>query len=72
MPQPRPPGIGHDGAATGQYAYLRVIPEQGVAIALLTNGGGARPLSSAILREMKKGKDSRFKKTGRGQFALNP
>lgn len=31
----------------------------------------AATLSSAILREMKKGKDSRFKKTGRGQFALN-
>jgi CubicO group peptidase (beta-lactamase class C family) len=46
------PGIGHDGAATGQYAYLRVLPEQGVAIALLTNGGGARPLSSAILRSL--------------------
>jgi hypothetical protein len=30
----------------------------------------AATLSSAILREMKKGKDSRFKKTGRGQFAL--
>ncbi|WP_030472837.1 serine hydrolase domain-containing protein [Lentzea aerocolonigenes] len=46
------PGIGHDGAATGQYTYLRVIPEKGIAIALLTNGGGARPLSSAILRSL--------------------
>jgi CubicO group peptidase (beta-lactamase class C family) len=45
-------GCGHDGAATGQYAYLRVVPGAGVAVALLTNGGGARPLSSALLREL--------------------
>ncbi len=31
----------------------------------------AATLSSAILREMKKGNDSRFKKTGRGLFAFN-
>ena len=31
----------------------------------------AATLYSAILREMKKGKDSRFKKTDRGHFALN-
>lgn len=24
------PGYGHDGASTGQYAYLRVVPEAGV------------------------------------------
>ncbi len=31
----------------------------------------AATLSSAILREMKKGNDSRFRKTGRGLFAFN-
>ncbi len=31
----------------------------------------AATLSSAILREMKKGADSRFRKTGRGLFAFN-
>ena len=31
----------------------------------------AATLSSAILREMKKGKESRVKKTGRGRFVLN-
>ena len=31
----------------------------------------AATLSSAILREMKKGATSRFKKTDRGHFALN-
>ena len=37
------PGYGHDGAAIGQYAYLRVVPAAGVAVALLTNGGGCPP-----------------------------
>ena|SRR5204863_2395420 len=31
----------------------------------------AATLYSAILRELEKGKDSRFKKTERGKFALN-
>jgi CubicO group peptidase (beta-lactamase class C family) len=31
--------IGHDGGTIGQVAFLRIVPEGGVAIALLTNGG---------------------------------
>ncbi len=31
--------IGHDGSTIGQNAFLRMIPEAGVAVALLTNGG---------------------------------
>ena len=31
--------IGHDGGTIGQSAFLRIVPEAGVAIALLTNGG---------------------------------
>ncbi|GAA0622727.1 serine hydrolase domain-containing protein [Kutzneria viridogrisea] len=31
--------IGHDGGTLGQSAFLRVVPEAGVAVALLTNGG---------------------------------
>ena len=31
--------IGHDGGTIGQAAFLRVVPEAGVAVALLTNGG---------------------------------
>ncbi|MBB4677841.1 CubicO group peptidase (beta-lactamase class C family) [Crossiella cryophila] len=34
---------GHDGGTLGQSAFLRVVPEAGVAVALLTNGGD--PLS---------------------------
>jgi CubicO group peptidase (beta-lactamase class C family) len=46
------PGYGHDGAAVGQYAYLRVLPTKGIAIALTTNGGGARQLYAALFREL--------------------
>ncbi|MFD3683779.1 serine hydrolase domain-containing protein [Nocardiopsis sp. NPDC058631] len=46
------PGFGHDGAATGQYSYLRVVPGAGVAIALVTNGGGARALYADLFREL--------------------
>ncbi|MFI9452900.1 serine hydrolase domain-containing protein [Amycolatopsis sp. NPDC052450] len=46
------PGFGHDGAAVGQYAYLRVVPSAGVAVALVTNGGGARQLYAALFREL--------------------
>ncbi|ALG12815.1 serine hydrolase domain-containing protein [Kibdelosporangium phytohabitans] len=45
-------GYGHDGAAVGQYAYLRVIPDSGVAIALTTNGGGARQLYYSLFSEL--------------------
>jgi CubicO group peptidase (beta-lactamase class C family) len=33
--------IGHDGSTIGQNAFLRMVPEAGVAVALLTNGGDA-------------------------------
>ncbi|MFF8833573.1 serine hydrolase [Streptomyces sp. NPDC015131] len=45
-------GYGHDGASIGQYAYLRVVPSAGVAVALLTNGGGAREVYTALYREL--------------------
>src|SRR3954453_4332197 len=31
--------IGHDGNTIGQGAFLRMVPESGLAVALLTNGG---------------------------------
>jgi CubicO group peptidase (beta-lactamase class C family) len=36
--------VGHDGNTIGQAAFLRTVPEAGVAVALLTNGGNAGPL----------------------------
>ncbi|MFI6735915.1 serine hydrolase domain-containing protein [Nonomuraea sp. NPDC050451] len=45
-------GYGHDGAAIGQYAYLRVVPQAGMAVALMTNGGGARSVYAALFREL--------------------
>ncbi len=35
---------GHDGATIGQFAFLRILPDKGLAIALLTNGGDAKAL----------------------------
>jgi len=39
---------GHDGATIGQYAFLRVLPEKGLAVAMLTNGGYAGDLYKEI------------------------
>jgi CubicO group peptidase (beta-lactamase class C family) len=39
---------GHDGATLGQGAFLRVLPDAGLAVTLLTNGGGARDLYQAL------------------------
>ncbi|GLF99118.1 serine hydrolase domain-containing protein [Streptomyces yaizuensis] len=46
------PGFGHDGVGIGQHAFLRVVPETGVAVALLTNGGRARALCRTLLGEL--------------------
>ncbi|GAA1621711.1 hypothetical protein GCM10009733_017880 [Nonomuraea maheshkhaliensis] len=45
-------GFGHDGAAIGQYAYLRVVPHAGLALVLLTNGGSARLLYADLFRDL--------------------
>ncbi|GGD89215.1 serine hydrolase domain-containing protein [Paenibacillus nasutitermitis] len=45
-------GFGHDGATIGQYSYLRVVPEAGIAIVLLTNGGGAYQLYTSLFQEL--------------------
>ena len=48
--------LGHDGGTIGQAAFLRVVPERGVAIALLTNGGNPIALYTEVfghlLREL--------------------
>ncbi len=40
--------IGHDGGTIGQAAFLRIVPDKNIAIALLTNGGNAHGLYMAI------------------------
>jgi CubicO group peptidase (beta-lactamase class C family) len=34
--------IGHDGGTIGHSSFLRVVPERGVAVAMLTNGGNTQ------------------------------
>jgi len=48
--------VGHDGNTIGQSAFLRIVPDAGVAVALLTNGGNAglvfRDVVGHALREL--------------------
>ncbi|WP_137295603.1 serine hydrolase [Nocardioides dongxiaopingii] len=44
--------VGHDGNTIGQAAFLRLLPEQGLAVTLLTNGGHARDLYEDLYREL--------------------
>jgi CubicO group peptidase (beta-lactamase class C family) len=44
--------VGHDGNTIGQTAFLRLLPEQGLAVTLLTNGGQARDLYEDLFREV--------------------
>ncbi|WP_051799824.1 serine hydrolase domain-containing protein [Catenuloplanes japonicus] len=41
--------IGHDGGTIGQAAFLRLVPDRNVAVALLTNGGDASSLYLALI-----------------------
>ena len=51
-----PKVIGHDGSTMGQNAFLRVLPEKNLAVALLTNGGD----SGGLYQEMFRGVFSRL------------
>lgn len=44
--------IGHDGNTIGQAAFLRILPEQDMAVTLLTNGGHTRDLHETLVREV--------------------
>ncbi|MER6874754.1 serine hydrolase, partial [Amycolatopsis sp. NPDC000673] len=44
--------IGHDGNTIGQSAFLRLLPDAGLAVTLLTNGGHARDLYTELYREI--------------------
>lgn len=43
---------GHDGATIGQSAFLRVLPDAGLAICLLTNGGDTASLRRDVFGEI--------------------
>lgn len=44
--------VGHDGNTIGQSAFLRLLPDQDLAVTLLTNGGGARDLYLDLFGEL--------------------
>jgi dipeptidyl aminopeptidase/acylaminoacyl peptidase len=44
--------LGHDGNTLGQAAFLRVFPDEGLAVTLLTNGGNTRDLYEDLYREL--------------------
>ncbi|WP_218009145.1 serine hydrolase domain-containing protein [Herbidospora cretacea] len=44
--------VGHDGGTIGQAAFLRVVPDLGVAIALLTNGGDVFGIFDDVLAHL--------------------
>ncbi len=43
---------GHDGNTIGQAAFLRVLPDEGVAVTMLTNGGNAHDLYLELFDEI--------------------
>ncbi len=43
------PVIGHDGGTIGQNAFLRIVPDAGVAVAMLTNGGNTLALYQELV-----------------------
>ena len=44
--------LGHDGNTIGQAAFLRLLPDAGLAVTLLTNGGNTRDLYEDLYREV--------------------
>ena len=44
--------IGHDGNTIGQSAFLRMLPDEGLAVTLLTNGGSTTDLYEDLFREI--------------------
>ena len=46
------PVIGHDGGTIGQAAFLRIVPDRGVAVAILTNGGMPIELYTTLMTHL--------------------
>lgn len=60
-------------AKTGEPMNCKAMVQAMAEQRLWTSPGGATPdatLYASILRDLRKGKDARFKKVGRGQFTL--
>ena len=52
--------IGHDGNTLGQAAFLRVLPDEGLAVTLLTNGGNTpRPVRGSLPRDLRRARRRR-------------
>ena len=49
-----PTVIGHDGGTIGQSAFLRVVPEAGLVVAMLTNGGDVMGLFDDVVKPIVK------------------
>ncbi|SFR29281.1 CubicO group peptidase, beta-lactamase class C family [Lentzea waywayandensis] len=45
-------GVSHTGGTLGFLSFLRVIPEAGLAVVILTNGGQVVPLVRAVFRQV--------------------
>ena len=43
---------GHDGGTIGQSAFMRIVPDAGVAVCLLTNGGHTQDLFRDLFNEI--------------------
>ncbi|MEV5571876.1 serine hydrolase domain-containing protein [Spirillospora sp. NPDC052269] len=43
---------GHDGSTIGQNAFLRILPDAGLAVCLLTNGGDTKSLYQDLFSEI--------------------
>lgn len=46
------PVYGHDGATIGQGAFMRIVPDAGLSICLMANGGHARDLFGDLFGEI--------------------
>jgi CubicO group peptidase (beta-lactamase class C family) len=44
--------IGHNGVIAGQYAFLRLVPSRGLAVAVLTNGGDSHSFAHDVLTDV--------------------
>lgn len=44
--------VGHDGNTIGQSSFLRILPEEGLAVTLLSNGGNTRDLYDGLFDEI--------------------